>query len=70
MGQEIPSLHDPYLHAPNPPKKGLGNSIQKIQTGMQLVMHPFRNITTLNIIDIVDQLSSATESGRVCMGHV
>jgi len=31
---------------------------------------PFCNIATLNIIDIVDQLLRATESGRVCMGHV
>ena len=37
---------------------------------MQSVTCPFCNIATLNIIDIVDQLLRATESGRVCMGHV
>ena len=30
----------------------------------------FRNITTLSIIDIVDQLLRETESGRVCTGHI
>ena len=37
---------------------------------MQLVTCPFRNIATLYIIDIVDKLLRATDSGRVCMGHV
>ena len=37
---------------------------------MQSMMYPFRNITALNIIDIVDQLLRATEPGRVYMGHV
>ena len=36
---------------------------------MQSVTCPFR-IIAVNIIDIVDQPLRATESGRVCMGHV
>ena len=37
---------------------------------MQSVMHPFRDITALNIINIVDQLLRATRSGTVCMHHI
>ena len=62
------------LAAPDPTtlkKRVWGNSIQKkVQTGMQSVTCLFHNIATLNIIDIVDQLLRATESGRVCMCHV
>ena len=37
---------------------------KKVQTGMQSVMHSFRDITALSIIDIINQLLRATESGR------
>jgi len=43
---------------------------KKIQTGMQSVTYPFCNITTLNIIDIVDELLKVTGTGRVCMVDV
>ena len=48
-------------------KKGSGETqYKKGQTGMQSVRYTFHNIfTTLNIIDIVDQLLIATGSGRV-----
>ena len=36
---------------------------------MQSVTCPFCNITMLNIIDIVDQLLRATESGRNFKGY-
>ena len=36
------------------------NIKKKVQTGMQSVMCLFRNIATLNIIDIVDQQLKAT----------
>ena len=50
-------------------KRVWGNSIQKkVQTGMQSVMCLFRNITTLNIIDIVVQLLRAKESGESMHG--
>ena len=57
------------LAAPGPTtlkKRVWGNSIQKkAQTGMQSVTYSFLNITALSIIDIINQLLRATESGRV-----
>ena len=55
--------HDPQK------KKVWGTQYKKVQTRSNQFVS-FCNITTLNIVDIVDQLLRATESGRVCMGHV
>ena len=47
-------------------KKGSGDTQykKKVQTRMQSVTYLFRNITALSIIDIINQLLRATESGR------
>ena len=56
------------LAAPDPTtlKKRSGETqYKKVQTGMQSVTYSFRNIIALSIIDIINQLLRATESGRV-----
>ena len=54
----------------DPQKTGLGKLNTK-KRGMQSVTCLFCNVTALNIIDIVDELLRATESGhRSCIIHL